>query len=272
MSTETTLAPKACVSKGFLPTRRPALVLKKTLLDDRVYSVVLRDHHMATHAMAGQFANLYVPDPSRVLPRPLGIASIDADNDAAEFIFAVVGEGTHQLSQVNVGESIDVLGPLGKGFLLRENTHYLLVGGGLGVPPLIAAAQRIREAEGARATAVFGYRKNHFADESVSRYAHETLSIDESEGNVVDLLNRWEQETRAKGESTDVEILSCGPHAMMQAVAAWAGERGIDSQLSLEERMGCGYGTCVVCVTPTVDGLKKVCFDGPIFTAQQLGW
>lgn len=270
MITETTPTTRDCVSKGFLPTRRPALVLEKKQLDDGVFSLTVQDSYMATHAHAGQFANLYLRDLSRMLPRPMGVASIHGD--AVQFIFAVVGEGTQQLSGLQSGDHVDVLGPLGKGFDIREGRHYLLAGGGLGVPPLIRAAQEIQSVAGARSTAVFGYRRNHFADAIVDEYAERTLSIDESEGNVIDLLNQWKDDATAAGEPTDVEILSCGPNAMMQAVAHWAKEHGIASQLSLEARMGCGYGTCVVCVTPTVDGLKKVCLDGPVFTAQQLGW
>jgi dihydroorotate dehydrogenase electron transfer subunit len=245
------------------------------MLCDGVYSLELSDRYMAHHAHAGQFANLYLHDTARILPRPLGIASVKGD--VVRFIFAVVGEGTRQLSQARIGDSIDVLGPLGNGFSLKKEGRYLLVGGGLGVPPLVRAAQEIRQLEGALSTAVFGYRAEHFADNIVGEFSDSTLSIDESEGNVINLLNKWVQDAESTGPGVraamdDVEILSCGPHPMMMAVAQWAKERGLRAQLSLEARMGCGFGTCVACVTPTRDGLKKVCIDGPVFTVEQLGW
>lgn len=254
--------------KSFLPSRRPAVVVSNTQLTDAVYSLVLRDPHLADDAVAGQFANLYTKEASRIMPRPLGIASVG--DGTAEFIFAVVGEGTAQFAAARPGDTIDVLGPLGKGYDFTRSGRYLLVGGGLGVPPLTMAAQELQGRSDASATALFGYRSAHFADASVARFTDDVVSIDESEGNVITLLDRWEEENGA--DLSDVTILSCGPNPMMKAVGAWATKRGIEAQLSLEERMGCGYGACVVCVTPTIEGLKKVCLDGPVFTATELGW
>ncbi|MCI1984014.1 MAG: dihydroorotate dehydrogenase electron transfer subunit [Bifidobacteriaceae bacterium] len=263
-------------SHKYLPSRRSAAVIAADRLSGGVYSVVLRDRYIAHHAHAGQFANLYLHDASRIMPRPLGVAAVgteagvNASEDDVRFIFAVVGEGTEQLSHVRPGDSIDVLGPLGNGFSLTPDGRYLLVGGGLGVPPLIRAAQEIRDL-GASSTALFGYRDVHFADSIVSEFSGATLSIDESEGNVVTLLDRWAKESDDE-EMRDIDILSCGPTPMMKAVAAWARDHGMGAQLSLEGRMGCGFGTCVACVTPTVTGLKKVCLDGPVFTTEQLNW
>ena len=162
------------------------------------------------------------------------------------------------------------MGPLGNSFNTKENANYVLVAGGLGVPPLVRAAQAIAESEGSTSTAVFGYRNVRFGDGYVGRYADKTYSIDESEGNVVTLLDRIENEL-VNGELKPV-ILSCGPLPMMKAVAAWAAKRGIEAQLSLEQRMGCGYGTCVLCTVDTLDGRLKVCSDGPVFTRERLGW
>ena len=146
----------------------------------------------------------------------------------------------------------------------------MLVAGGLGVPPLVCAAQHIAGVEGAASTAVFGYRNVHFGDEYVDKYADKVYSIDESEGNVITLLDRIEGELLG-GELKPV-ILTCGPLPMMKAVAAWAAKRDMACQLSLEQRMGCGYGTCVLCTVDTLDGRLKVCSDGPVFTRERLGW
>ena len=180
--------------------------------------------------------------------------------------------GTEQLAGLQAGDTVDVLGPLGRGFNLKEDANYILVGGGLGVPPLIYAAQKLAEHDASFATAVFGYRNDHFAEEYVSRYADWSWSIDDAEGNVVDLLNKLEQGDDLKAYDRKPIILSCGPLPMMKAVADWAAERGIPAQLSMEQRMGCGYGTCVLCTIDTVDGRLKVCSDGPVFTREQLGW
>ena len=205
-----------------------------------------------------------------LMPRPFGVSEVR--DDLVSVIFAVVGKGTQEFSRLHAGDRIDVLGPLGRGFNLKEDANYILVGGGLGVPPLIYAAQKLAEHDASFATAVFGYRNDHFAEEYVSRYADWSWSIDDAEGNVVDLLNKLEQGDDLKAYDRKPIILSCGPLPMMKAVADWAAERGIPAQLSMEQRMGCGYGTCVLCTIDTVDGRLKVCSDGPVFTREQLGW
>ena len=127
-----------------------------------------------------------------LMPRPFGVSEVR--DDLVSVIFAVVGKGTQEFSRLHAGDRIDVLGPLGRPFNTKRDAHYLLVGGGLGVPPLIYAAQRLQASEKSHSTAVFGYRNVHFADEIVSSYAHRTLSIDESEGNVITLLDRMESQ------------------------------------------------------------------------------
>ena len=182
----------------------------------------------------------------------------------------MVGKGTAEFAELQAGDAVRVMGPLGNSFKTKEPANYVLVAGGLGVPPLVRAAQAIAGMQGATSTAVFGYRNVHFGDEYVGRYADSVYSIDESEGNVITLLDRISDELM-NGELKPV-ILSCGPLPMMKAVAAWAAKRGIECQLSLEQRMGCGYGTCVLCTVDTLDGRLKVCSDGPVFTRERLGW
>ena len=255
---------------GFFPGRHTVDVTEVTKLADGVYRTTFRDAYVAKHAKPAQFVNLFSHDPMKLLPRPFGVSEVDGD--LVSVIFAVVGEGTAEFAGMAEGERIDVLGPLGRPFSVKQPADYLLVGGGLGVPPLIYAAQCLATNESARTTAVFGYRNEHFADRFVSRYADRTLSIDESEGNVITLLDRMEADGALAAGGFAPVVLSCGPLPMMKAVAGWATKRGLECQLSMEQRMGCGYGTCVVCVVDTADGRKKVCSDGPVFTAQQLGW
>lgn len=255
---------------GFFPPRHNVEITQVTELTDRVMRLTFRDPFIASHAKPAQFVNLFTHDDFMLMPRPFGVSEVDGDE--VSVIFAVVGHGTEQLAGLQAGDTVDVLGPLGRGFNLKEDANYILVGGGLGVPPLIHAAQKLAEHDASFATAVFGYRNDHFAEEYVSRYADWSWSIDDAEGNVVDLLNKLEQGDDLKAYDRKPIILSCGPLPMMKAVAAWAAERGIPAQLSMEQRMGCGYGTCVLCTIDTVDGRLKVCSDGPVFTREQLGW
>ncbi|WP_291527425.1 dihydroorotate dehydrogenase electron transfer subunit [Bifidobacterium sp. UBA744] len=252
---------------GFFPPRHPVEITDIGELTDGVVRLSFRDPYIAAHAKPAQFVDLFVRDPMHLMPRPFGVSEVDGDD--VSVIFAVIGEGTRELAAMRVGDTLDVLGPLGRPFKVKEAGHYVLVGGGLGVPPLIYAAQCLSGRDDATTTAVFGYRNDHFADDYVSRYADATLSIDESRGNVITLLDAHAGEFAADGNTT---ILSCGPLPMMKAVAGWAVERDLPCQLSMEQRMGCGYGTCVLCTVDTVDGRLKVCSDGPVFTREQLGW
>ena len=264
--------------KEYLPSRRTVEVVGHELLTDSIVRLTVRDEYIAQHGQAAQFANLYSKNNQQISPRPFGIAEINGDE--VSFIFAVVGRGTAEFAQLHVGDSIDILGPLGKPFDLSAPGRYLTIGGGLGVPPVLHAAEKLAGRSDATCTAMYGYRDVHFADDFAARYCDDVRSIDNAQGNVIDLLNSWLEEQQGEQQAqqdgrpdlSDVHILTCGPHPMMKAVASWAREHGVEAQLSLEERMGCGYGTCVVCITPTVDGNKKVCLDGPVFTREELGW
>ena len=270
MTTATTFVPTVAeaTAAGFFPSRHEVEVVDNQELTDGVYRLTFRDEYIASHARPAQFVDVYSNDPSKLMPRPFGVC--ETDGDEVSLMFAVVGKGTAEFAQLKPGDTIRVMGPLGNSFKTKGPANYVLVAGGLGVPPLVHAAQYIAGVEGAVSTAVFGYRNVHFGDEYVGKYADKVYSIDESEGNVITLLDRIEDELLG-GELKPV-ILTCGPLPMMKAVAAWAAKRDMACQLSMEQRMGCGYGTCVLCTVDTLDGRLKVCSDGPVFTRERLGW
>lgn len=255
---------------GFFPPRHPAAILTNEELAPGVMRMTLRDPYVAKHAKPSQFVNLFSKDPLKPMPRPLGVAETHGDDFSV--IYAVVGKGTADLAGMKPGEEVDLLGPLGRGFNLKTPAHYLLVGGGLGVPPLIYAAQHIQAGLESRSTALFGYRDQRFADQYVEGFADRTMSIDNAHGNVVTLLDQLEAEDGLECDGLKPHILACGPLPMMKAVASWAAARDLPCQLSMEQRMGCGYGTCVLCTIDTAEGRLKVCSDGPVFTREQLGW
>lgn len=252
---------------GRRPGRRTDVIIGMEALDQDVWRMTIEDPFAAQEALPGSFVNLYPTDSMTLLPRPLGISRVLGGNQI-EVIFGVVGRGTHEFSELRPGDCIDLLGPLGKGFDLSGSGHYILVGGGLGVPPLIRAAQVLREQGGARSTALLGYRSAHFADRFMNPLVDDLHSIDNGQGDVITLLDGLEPTL----DLEDTIILTCGPTPMMGAVAAWAGKRSIPTQCCMEARMGCGYGTCVACVVDTVNGRLKVCKDGPVFKADDLLW
>lgn len=251
--------------------RRTIEVLNNEKLDEGVYRLTLRDCEITKHATPAQFVNLYSPDPTAMLPRPFGVASVK--DDTFTLIFAVIGKGTAEFSKLKSGDSVDALGPLGLGFDISKSAHYLLVSGGLGVPPIMCAAQTLSERNDSSVTAVLGYREKRFADDLMKEYIADVQSITNAEGTVITLLDELEQNGHFNFvDDLPTVILSCGPLPMMKAVAHWANERNIECQLSLEARMGCGYGTCVACVVDTLEGRLKVCNEGPVFDAKRLGW
>lgn len=270
MTTATTFVPTVAeaTDAGFFPSRHEVEIVDNRELTDGVYRLTFRDGYIASHARPAQFVDVYSNDPSKLMPRPFGVSEINGDE--VSLMFAVVGKGTAEFAALRPGDSIRVLGPLGNSFNITEKANYVLVAGGLGVPPLVCAAQAVADSQESTSTAVFGYRNVRFGDEYVGKYADKVYSIDETEGNVITLLDRIEDEL-LNGELKPV-ILSCGPLPMMKAVAEWAAKRGIEAQLSLEQRMGCGYGTCVLCTVDTTEGRLKVCSDGPVFTRERLGW
>ncbi|MDO4913255.1 MAG: dihydroorotate dehydrogenase electron transfer subunit [Bifidobacteriaceae bacterium] len=250
------------------PSRRSVQVVESRQLTSGVYMLRLRDEFIAKHAKPAQFINVYSHDAQRLLPRPFGVCNIQ--DDIVTIMYAVIGDGTEEFSHLQAGDFIDILGPLGKPYDLQKSAHYVLIGGGLGIPPVLSAAQYLAVRDDVKTTAVLGYRDEKFADDIAKQYVADVHSISNSEGNVITVLQQLQQQLQH--DDLPVICIACGPAPMMKAIAHWAKEFDFACQFSLEERMGCGYGTCVACVVDTVDGRKKVCVDGPVFTSEDLGW
>ena len=167
--------------------------------------------------------------------------------------------------------SLDVLGLAGNGFTMKPEGHYLLVGGGIGIPPMLGCAQYTQ----GKSTAILGGRsadkiilQNCFRDECAKVL---TATDDGSLGHhgFVDALVRQELE----GDQNYDAVLACGPRPMLRNVARVAEEFGVPCQVSMEERMGCGVGACLVCACDMADGSRKhVCKDGPVFNAKEVDW
>jgi len=182
-----------------------------------------------------------------------------SDEGRVEFLLEDVGPGTHRLCELGPGEGIELVGPLGSGFSAPAG-EALLVGGGIGIAPLLGAQERwggrallgFRDAEHARAAALFA--RALIATDDGSSGHH---------GLVTELLG-------AELDRAPRPILACGPPQMLDAVRAIALAREVPAQLALEAPMACGFGACWGCVVATVDGYRRVCIDGPVFTAKAL--
>ncbi len=232
-----------------------------TPLTSSVYRMVLRGDTSA-FTSAGQFVNIALK--GKFLRRPISVC--DYDTATLTLIYKVVGEGTAQMSRMTVGEELDLLTGLGNGFSLHEGVKRpLLVGGGVGVPPLYNLAKRL-VARGTTPTVVLGFN----AAEEVF-YAAEFEAL----GCRV-IITTADGSRGVKGFVTDalsdVEFdyfYACGPLPMLKALAA---ATEVDGEVSLEERMGCGFGACMGCSCMTLTGSKRICKEGPVFPKNEVIW
>ncbi len=202
------------------------------------------------------------------LPRAFSFATARAHGDGGavlEFVLEDVGPGTHRLGELGPGDPLMLLGPLGLGFApAASGTRPLLVGGGIGIAPLLGLTEKL----GGEAMVILGFRSAAHARGAELFDGDVTVVTDD--GSVGDrglVTGPLREELDRDPGAT---VYACGPPAMLEAVRALCAERDVACQLALEAGMACGYGACFGCVVPTVDGLQRVCVDGPVFAGAAL--
>ena len=219
------------------------IVSQEKVAED-IYSMWLQADEIADNACAGQFVSLYTRDGSRLLPRPISICEIDRESRRIRLVYRVTGKGTgtEGFSRLHPGVALEVLGPLGNGFPLEEaeGKRVFLMGGGIGIPPMLETAKELK----AEKTAVLGYRNELFLNDEFKKYAEVYVSTEDgsagTRGNVLDAVRE---------NALDAEVIfACGPAPMLRAIKAYALEKGIPCWISMEERMACGIGACLACV------------------------
>ncbi len=247
-------------------------VLEAVRLPSGAYSFTIETNGLAEQvAGPGQFVHIKCGH-SRLLRRPISICSWDPERDRMRLVFEVRGEGTEWLAGRQAGDCLDVLGPLGHGFVTEPQGRYLLVGGGIGVPPMLGCAVH----GGADSTAVLGFRsaRQVMLLEDFSAACQGKVQLATDDGTLgyhgfVDALVRLKLEQ----DKAFTAILACGPKPMLKSVARVAEAFGVPCQVSMEERMGCGVGACLVCACKTSDGhYRHACKDGPVFDAKEVDW
>ncbi|MBR2811052.1 MAG: dihydroorotate dehydrogenase electron transfer subunit [Solobacterium sp.] len=235
-----------------------ALILENTKLKKDIYRLRLQTA-IAKSAEIGQFVQVDVP--GFFLRRPISIC--DMDENTITLVFRVSGQGTAAMAALEKGQGVKVLGPLGNGFPLLETENVLLVGGGIGVPPLLAAAKAYAEM-GSRPTAVLGFNTSDdiILKDELEPYCEKVVlaTMDGSmgyKGTVMDAI---------EAEKLTGTVLACGPMPMLKAVSTLA-----KGYVSLEARMACGFGACMGCVVKDTDGESmRVCKDGPVFDMKKV--
>lgn len=249
-----------------------AKIVKLNELAKGIYEIVLQAPEITKDAISGQFVNLYTNDKSLLLPRPISIC--DVNDDELRLVFGVVGKGTLAFSKMNVGDTLRVSSPLGNGYDLDKiRGNVTLVAGGIGVPPMLLLAKQLKE-KGIKANIVLGYRDESFLVNDFKELGLEVAVCTDSgkegyHGNTVAYL-------RENNINSDI-YCACGPKPMLKFLSKYAHECDKYVYLSMEERMGCGYGACVGCVIDIYDEnhevqRKKVCKDGPVFDSREVVW
>jgi dihydroorotate dehydrogenase electron transfer subunit len=251
---------------------------------------------IAGAAEPGQFVHIRVAE-ARPMRRPLSIMQTDPARGTVDLLVKTVGEGTALLAGRKAGETLACMGPIGRPFDLADTTRrYVLIGGGVGIPPMIFAALRLRgQADavvfaGSEVEFPFALKPSGFMLPGIdgnailgiasledwgvpSRLASNAGLYGCFAGHVPDLARAYLEALDAKERGRTV-LLSCGPHPMLHAVARLGRDMGIPTQLSLEEYMACGLGGCAGCVVRTVENdreyYRRVCVDGPVFPADIL--
>ena len=281
-----------------------AVVVDQNALGSGIYDLTLKTKNIAKAAKAGQFVSVYSNDRSKLLPRPISLCGIDRDEDTIRLVYRVTGEntGTEEFSKLVMGDRIRILGPLGNGFTVEPGKKAFLIGGGIGVPPMLQLAKDINsgvvQTFGAVDTntqekgqteekqinghgkkicdmnIIMGYRDENtflldeFKEQADSFVATEDGSVG-TKGNVIDAI-------KENGLEADV-IYACGPMPMLRALKAYVMEHDMECYVSMEERMACGIGACLACVCKTKDkdahsnvNNKRICKEGPVFNAKEV--
>ena len=248
-------------------------VIEKTAISAGIYSYEILCPEVAELASPGQFVHIKID--GFTLRRPVSICDIDHKNGTLRIVFEIRGQGTAKLTDINVGDNIDMIAPLGKGFTIEDKIHpnrrVLLVGGGIGVPPLLAVAKVMRES----ATAILGFRsydKIILAGDFKQADSHVIPCTDDgSVGFHGAVTVPLEQELSKKDVN---KVYACGPEPMLKAVIDNCVKYDVPCEVSLEQRMGCGVGACVVCACRIKQGddeyIKRVCKDGPVFDGREV--
>ena len=231
-----------------------------------IFELVL-EGDMVEAMKAGQFLHLRVPDDAHLLRRPISISSIDKVNKKCHLIYRIEGSGTAIFSTLKKGDSIDVMGPQGNGFDLSDldkQNHVLLVGGGIGVPPLIEVAKQLYES-GVEITTVLGFATKDavILEDELAKYSKVFVTTDDGsygiKGNVSVVIKELDSEFDA--------VYSCGAPGMMKYINQTFYDHP-RAYLSLESRMACGMGACYACVLKVPESetvSQRVCEDGPVF-------
>lgn len=244
-----------------------ATIIKNEKIAENIHAVTF-DVGEPVKVRAGQFGNISVGG-MHLLRRPIAVCKVEGN--LVTFCYQIKGEGTQKLKEMEAGTRVNVLMPLGNGFFVEETEKKVaLVGGGVGVFPLISVLREYGNTK--EISAYIGYRNKGAVcgvEEFEKAAKFVAVTDDGSYGEKMNAVQAFEADLKA-GNRPDV-VLACGPTPMLKALCAVTEREGLTCYVSLEERMGCGIGACLVCVCDLTNGAKaRVCKDGPVFLADEV--
>ncbi|MCQ2497659.1 MAG: dihydroorotate dehydrogenase electron transfer subunit [Lachnospiraceae bacterium] len=269
-----------------------AKVLSQKMIATKIYDLWL-ETDIAKDAHAGQFIGVYTNDKSAILPRPISICEVSDDRNSLRLVYRVAGKGTGNISELKAGDCVEVIGVLGNGYELDsifsnengckqndiiEKTNVILMGGGIGIPPMLQLAKEVC-AQGINPTIIVGYRDSEmYLNQDLAKYGTVEIATEDgsvgTKGNVLNVVDN-------KNLKPDF-IMACGPMPMLRAIKNYAANetengRTVKAYISLEERMACGVGACLGCVCKTKEidhhshvNNARICTDGPVFDAEDV--
>jgi len=256
--------------------------MKKYILDLQVVSVEpLSDKHVLIkltqeaplpEILPGQFVEVKVENSVKtMLRRPISVNYVDRENNQLWLLVAMIGDGTRQIGKLKAGDTLNCVLPLGNGFSMptKEGQRFLLVGGGVGVAPLLYFGKCIKDM-GAEPVFLLGARtdKDLLELEEFAKIGRVCITTEDGSAGEQGFVTNHSILQR---EHFDM-ISTCGPKPMMVSVARYAQKANVECEVSLENKMACGVGACLCCVEKTTRGNQCVCKDGPVINVKNLLW
>lgn len=254
-------------------TQGKYLITEKSALAKDMYNFEILCPEIASIAQPGQFVHIRVN--GFTLRRPVSICNINTEKGTLRIVFEIRGDGTAAMSELNAGDVVDMLAPLGHGFTVnKEFSKVILIGGGIGTPPMLPLAKEYR----AKATVITGFRNASavILQEDFSKTGADTiLCTDDGSAGKHGFVTEPLADILTKGD-TDA-VYACGPMQMLKKIAEMCKENNIKlCEVSLEERMACGIGACLGCACRTKKNDEEyfahVCKEGPVFNAEEVVW
>lgn len=252
-----------------------AKILENIEIEKDIFNLRFESAYIADTARPGQFVEVLCQGPGApFLKRPFGIYKVNKETKICEILFKKLGKGTEILSLLKKGAGTNITGPLGNGFEIKKQKTHLVVGGGMGVAPLMFLAEVLKKT----GDKVYIFLGAKTAEELPARELFESLGeviIATDDGSLGEKCMIDTPLERMLKKENNCAVYSCGPHAMLRCVADLAQKYNAPAQVSLEEKMACGLGVCQGCPVEIKNKdtkYKLVCKDGPVFNAEDIVW